>query len=206
MTQAEELELWREEQLEALREFRDAKLVTEQEFNEAEKRIEQMHAEEKAQIDADAKEAKLASTREMLDGLASLMSSGNKKLHKVGQAAALAKAILDGYSAASSAWEKGMSAGGPPVAAAYTAASLAKTASLISSIKSSGSSASGGGSAGGAGAGAAAAGGAAAAPSPRQVDINIAGGGEFIPRSAVLRLMEEINSASDENGVMIRVV
>ena len=204
MTQAEELELWREEQLEALREFRDAKLVTEQEFNEAEKRIEQMHAEEKAQIDADAKEAKLASTREMLDGLASLMSSGNKKLHKVGQAAALAKAILDGYSAASSAWEKGMSAGGPPVAAAYTAASLAKTASLISSIKSSGSSASGGGSAGGAGAGAAAAGGAA--PSPRPDDINIAGGGEFIPRSAVLRLMEEINSASDENGVMIRVV
>jgi len=202
MTQAEELELWREEQLEALREFRDAKLVTEQEFNEAEKRIEQMHAEEKAQIDADAKEAKLANTREMLDGLASLMSSGNKKLHKVGQAAALAKAILEGYSAASSAWEKGMASGGPAVAAAYTAASLAKTASLISSIKSSGSSASGGVSAGGT----AEAGGAAAAPAARQVDINIAGGGEFIPRSAVLRLMEEINSASDENGVMIRVV
>ena len=76
-------------------------------------------------------------------------------MFKIGQGAAIAQAVVKGYSSAVSAWEAGMSTGGPwapAVAAAYTAASLAKTATLISSIKSAspsggaGVSVSGGGS------------------------------------------------------------
>jgi len=88
------------------------------------------------------------------------MQTGNAKLFKIGQAAAVAEAVVSGYSAAVSAWEKGMKVGGPPVAAAFTAASLVKTGALISSITSASAT---GASAGGAAVGAAGGAGTAAA-------------------------------------------
>lgn len=86
------------------------------------------------------------------------MQSGNAKLFKIGQAAAIAESVVSGYQAAVDAWQKGMKIGGPPVAAAFTAASLVKTGMLISKIASQ--SANGGGTtsnSGGAGSTAAAA-------------------------------------------------
>jgi hypothetical protein len=80
--------------------------------------------------------AKLAALGGMFGDLSSLMNTNNKKLFKIGKAAAIAQATVDGYQAAVSAWDKGMKMGGPPLAAAFTAASLVKTGALIAGIKS----------------------------------------------------------------------
>lgn len=80
------------------------------------------------------------------------LASNSKKVQKVLQAAAIARAVIAGKDAAVQAWDAGMSTGGPwapVVAASYTAASIAKTGAMIKSIKSGGSSVGGGG--GGAG-------------------------------------------------------
>jgi hypothetical protein len=69
----------------------------------------------------------------------SLMSSGSQAAFNIGKTAAISKAVIDGYAAAVAAWNAGMSTGGPlapAIAAAYTAASVAKTAGLISSLTS----------------------------------------------------------------------
>lgn len=87
-----------------------------------------------------------------MDALVEAVSIGGKKAHKLQQKLAIANAVIHGKEAAVSAWNAGMSVGGPwapLVAAAYTAASIARTASMISSIKSGGSSMSGMGGRGG---------------------------------------------------------
>lgn len=162
MTQAEQVDLWREEQLAKLREFREAKIATEEEFNELERQINSEHQEAMAEINRRAMDAKLQAVGGAFGDLASLMQSENAKLFKIGKAAALAEAVVHGYSAAVAAWEKGMKVGGPPVAAAFTAASIARTGALISSISSASPSGGGGGFGGGTAA-------AAAAPQPLNV-------------------------------------
>lgn len=80
-----------------------------------------------------------------------VLATNSKKANKIIQAAAIYNAVVKGKEAAVAAWDAGMSTGGPwapVVAAAYTAASLAKTGSLISSIKSGGKSQGGGGGGG----------------------------------------------------------
>jgi hypothetical protein len=71
-----------------------------------------------------------------LGDMTSLMSTNSKKAFEIGKAAALAQAAINGTSAAIAAWDKGMQVGGPPVAAAFTAMSLARTGAMISSIAS----------------------------------------------------------------------
>lgn len=83
--------------------------------------------------------AKKEAERTFWGDVIGLMSSGSKKLFEIGKVAAIANAVVDGTKAAISAWKAGMSTGGPwapAVAAAYTAASLAKTGSMIQSLKS----------------------------------------------------------------------
>lgn len=157
------IEMQYEANLEKLREFREAKLGTEQEYNDLEASIKQKHEEDLLAVERAAQQQRLNAFGGALGDLSSLMQSENKKLFKIGQAAAVAKAVVEGFSAASSAWEKGMDAGGPPVAAAFIASSLAKTGSLISSIKSASSSGVGGG-----GGGIAALGGGNAGSAPQQ--------------------------------------
>jgi hypothetical protein len=73
-----------------------------------------------------------------------LLSLGGKKTEKAVKALAITQAIIKGKTAAVSAFEAGMSTGGPwapATAALYTAASIANTASMINSIKSGGKSA-----------------------------------------------------------------
>lgn len=58
---------------------------------------------------------------------------GSKKL-------SIAQAVVDGITSAVAAWRQGMQQGGPLLAAAYTAASLARTGAMIKQLKSSGTS------------------------------------------------------------------
>jgi hypothetical protein len=136
--------------------------------------VRQQSAEELARIAQMERQARLQSVQGAFGDLSSLMQSENKKLFKIGQAAALAEATISGYEAAVSAWQKGMKIGGPPVAAAFTAASLAKTGMLISQIRSASASGSGGGSSGGGGV-ASTAPAAAAQPSTQNVVIDLVG-------------------------------
>jgi hypothetical protein len=197
-TEAEMLEIWRAEQLEKLREYREAKVATEQEFNDLEARINAEHGERLANLERDAQNARLQQISGALGEMASLMQTGSNKLFKIGQAAAVAQAIVDGYSAATSAWAKGMAAGGPPLAAAYTAASLARTGAMIAGIRGASASGGGGGMAGG---------GVGTAPGGAQVSQNIALTlqGEIFGRDQVVKLINQINEAQ-EDGARIRVV
>tara|TARA_R110000851_G_scaffold3035_2_gene12240 strand:+ start:508 stop:2304 length:1797 start_codon:yes stop_codon:yes gene_type:complete len=163
--EAELLDMQYEANLEKLREFRESKMGTEEEFNALEADIKKKHEEDMLALERAAQQQRLQSFSGALGDLSSLMQSENKKLFKIGQAAAIAEAVVSGYGAAVSAWEKGMKVGGPTVAYAFAGASLLKTASLISSISSASSS----GAGGGVGGGAIAAGGGAAAPQQRRL-------------------------------------
>jgi len=141
MLESELVQSQYEQSLEMLREYREAKLGTEEEYNELEARITAEHQDALAEVERRAQQARMQMLSGAFGDIAGLMASENEKLFKIGQAAAIADAVVSGYGAAVSAWEKGMKVGGPPVAAAFTAASLAKTGGLISSIASASASA-----------------------------------------------------------------
>ena len=139
-----------EERFESLQTALERELVTRQEYDEMFVQLVQSREDRIAQVEREAQQAKLAAWSGALGDLGSLMSSESNKIFRIGQAAAIAQATVDGYSAAVSAWDKGMKAGGPPVAAAFTAMSLARTGALIAQIgssKPSGTSGGGGASA-----------------------------------------------------------
>ena len=117
------------------------------------------HEAKTTEITAQSDEVKRKMTLQNVQEGFAILASGSKKAQKLLQSVAVAQAVVTGYGAAVEAWKAGMSTGGPWVAAAYAAASVAKTAGMISQMKSSGSSmassgggtpsTSGGGSAGG---------------------------------------------------------
>lgn len=82
---------------------------------------------------------RIQSTMDGLVILEGLMNTNSKKMFKIGQAAAIARATITGVEAAINAWNAGMMLGGPfgpVVGAAFMAASIATTASQISKIRS----------------------------------------------------------------------
>ena len=197
MEESELILAQQEDALEKLREFREKKIATEEEYNALEADIKAEHQEQLAKIEREAQQQRLQAFSGALGDLASLMQSGNEKLFKVGQAAAVADAVVNGYSAAVAAWEKGMKIGGPPVAASFTAASIAKTGALIAGIKSASSSGSTG-----AATTSGTASGAAAAPQERRVAEFRFTGGNVLDPSAIVDAM---NEAYDQ-GYQIRGV
>lgn len=135
-TETELLQMRYEDELTRLQEFRDAKLITEDEFNQQEARLKQDHLDAMAEMEQRAQAARIQAISGALGDLSALMQTNNKKLFAIGKAAAVAEAVVSGYQAAVDAWQKGMKIGGPGMAAAFTAASLAKTGALISGIQS----------------------------------------------------------------------
>lgn len=78
-------------------------------------------------------------TESLGNSIMSLAQGHSKKAFEIGKKAAKASATVKGVQSAVDAWQAGMSTGGPYapfIAAAYTAASLAKTGALIRSINS----------------------------------------------------------------------
>lgn len=166
-------------------------------------RLVEIEEQRIAREDALRKAAEAAKFRDISSAfgdLSSLMQSENEKLFKIGKAAAIAEATIDGYKAATSAWEKGMSIGGPPVAAAFTAASLAKTGMLISQIQST--SKNGGGSQSAGGTSSAATSATAEEPSITQ-NRSLTLIGDNFNRKQAIEIAEYINEGSD-NGLIIR--
>jgi len=160
MTETERAQQEYETRLEQLREFRAQRVATEEEFNEAERRLTEQHQNQMRDLEFESQSARLSIISGTLGDIAGLIeSSGNRNLSAV-RALRTAEAVIDGYTAAVSAWRHGMKNGGPVLAAVQTAGSLARTGALISQIQSSGKGGAGGGSVGAAS--------AAAAPRPTQ--------------------------------------
>ena len=190
------------ERLAKLEEFRQAKMVTEAEFDELEKAARTDHTKAIADIEQNALEVKLSAISGAFGDLASLMQSNNEKTFKIGKAAALASAIIDGYSAATTAWNKGMQIGGPFAAAAFTAASLAKTGMLISNISRTQMNGSSVGAAGGGSAGT----GAASAPSaPLEVRLTGFGPSDMFTGGMIGSLLDKLSDEAGDRGYKIMV-
>lgn len=187
MTEQELLSVQYEERLLALQEARQRELLTEQEYQALKLQAQQDFNNKMRAMDAAALQTKLSAWSGAFGDLASLMNTGNKKLFKIGKMAALAQAVVDGWSSATSAWEKGMKIGGPPVAAAFTAMSLARTGAMIASIKSAQFEGGGGGTGGGAGSAP-----AAPATSPQKV-ANYQISGDVLGKSSAAELFRTIN-------------
>ena len=190
-TETEWLSEWYDEGLKTLDDALAAKKLTEEEYRAEREKLEKEHADRMRYIDEEAMNAKLENARVILGGLSALMGTESKKLFKIGQAAALAQAMIDGWAAATAAWKWGMATGGPPLAAAFTAASLAKTAAMISSIRSA--SPTGSGSSSGGTGGTATGGSASALPTQR---IDVAWNGPSESMGGMQALLDTLNDAA----------
>ena len=206
-TEQELLDQHLNDQLAKLEEFRAKKLASEEDLASMEQKIREDHAEKMKAIDAAAMQARLAAWSSGLGDLSSLMSSSNKKLFAVGKAAALAQAVIDGWSAATSAWDKGMKIGGPPAAVAFAGMSLAKTGMMIAQISATQI---GGGSAGGGGGGVGGSGGkggGAVVPGGQQnagTYMNFQFNGGWSSQEAMGRFMVESINEAIKNGATIK--
>ena len=202
MTQGEVIENWRAESLTKLNDFNALELEALGGHNEARLRIEQEYQSKLSSIKDAERQVMIQSVQGALGDVASLMQSGNKKIFAIGKAASIANAVISGYEAAVDAWKAGMKIGGPPVAAAFTAASLAKTGMLISNISSQ--QVGGGTSAGGGGGG----GGATAAVSQQSlmVDLQVSGRGDLATDpSAIDGLASALIDNFKDRGIPIMV-
>jgi TP901 family phage tail tape measure protein len=109
------------------------------EFEEKMLKIEEDAANARISIKEQEMRAKQQAEQSFWSSAIGLMSSGSKQMFEIGKAAAISRAVIDGYSAAIAAWDAGMSTGGPwapLVAAGYASASLLKTGSMIGSLQS----------------------------------------------------------------------
>lgn len=182
----------------------EAERIKDSEHKELMLRAQEDYAAKMAAIDQRERSAKLAALGGMFGDLSSLMNTNNKKLFKIGKAAAIAEATVSGYQAAVTAWEKGMKIGGPPVAAAFTAASLLKTGALIQSINSQQF---GGGSSGAASAGGGAAGATTAAPPQQNVqtlNFSVQNDPFGISDRVIRQIVGSINEAQRNGSTLIR--
>jgi hypothetical protein len=130
-----------------LADARAAGLATSEEFNMLEVEQSITHKRQLAELDKISFQEKVKMTSQALSNLSTLMNTNSRKMFEVGKAAALANAVVTGFDAAVTNYNMGSRIGGPPVGAAFAAASLAATGAQIQAISNTKF---GGGSGGGA--------------------------------------------------------
>lgn len=131
------------------------------------------------------------------------MSSHSKAAFKLNKGLSLADAIVKGYDAATAAWAYGMKVGGPPAAAAFAGASVAKTGAQIAAIKGTQFGGSGSVSGGGATSTATTTPTVADTQENRIVSINLSGG-DLYSGAQVRDLIGAINEELDA-GLDLRI-
>jgi hypothetical protein len=177
-TQRELIETERQTDLDLLQQYLDAGVAAEQEAKDLSLRIEKKHAEDRRAI-------MMQGLQGALGDASALMQAENEKLFKIGKAASIANAVINGQEAASAAWARGMAIGGPLAATAYAGASLARTGAMIGAIQST--TIGGGGGASGGGGGAVASGGATSGGTTDNLNINLSvrGSGDLTDPAAI---------------------
>ena len=98
--------------------------------------ISQEEAQKREKIAKDEREKRIAISDSLFGNLASLTSSGSRRLFEIGKAAALANATVKGYEAVVGAYAEGAKIGGPPLGAAYAATAGVAVAQQIAQIAS----------------------------------------------------------------------
>lgn len=162
-------------------------------------------------IEQDEQARRLSGYSNFFGNLASLSASSNKELAAIGNAAAIAKGVVDGYAAILSAYKAG-SEFGPVTAAAFAAAAgiaaAVHLANLTSAAGGGGGSISAPASGGGVASGTEApAGGSLSSNLPPQkpqtaIEVNIAGS-VLDSHETGLRIVDLLNTAFDQNGVVV---
>lgn len=202
MTEQELTQLQYDERLTSLDEARNRELLTEQEYNALRLQAQADFNSQMRSLDHAAMQEKLSAWSGAFGDLSSLMNTGNRKLFKIGKAAALAQAVVDGWSAATSAWDKGMKVGGPPVAGAFAAMSVARTGAMIASIKST--QFDGGGASGGGG-GAASAAVPAAVAAPLEVRLSGISADTLLTGADLGSLLSNLSKEAGDRGYRLMV-
>jgi hypothetical protein len=137
---AEELEIAHREEMAIIGEQFDAsKFASEQQWMEIRAQALAGHNDAMNNLRQQEKINAINIASSLANSVMSLAQGHSKKAFEISKKVAVASAVIDGYKAATSAWAAGMATGGPwapVVAAAYTAASLAKTGAQISAIRS----------------------------------------------------------------------
>lgn len=187
----------------ALETFRQSKQLSDEAYNALELQVKADHEQALADIEDKARSERFDAYSGAFSDLAALMASSNDKLFKIGQAASIGKAVVDGYEAAVSAWKHGMAIGGPGLATAFTAASLAKTGALIAGIASASPRGGGGGQSSGGGSTASSGGGASASSAPLQVMLNTRGSGDMISMMDWGMALDRITEVAGDRGYII---
>lgn len=202
-TEEEVLAEWREEGMETLREALESEMITEEEYRRLREKLEAEHTERMGQIRGQERNAALQGLKGMFGDLSGLMRSENDKLFKIGQAAAIARATVNGIQAAVASYKHGAEIGGPPLGAAFAAASIAKTSAMISQIAAQSPSGGGGASAAGAGApqtaGTIPGGGDVAARRP--ISLTLVGDQGF-SRAQIVQIAEALNDSSEDGQII----
>ena len=147
-TEREVLDAWRIENLILLDQYNEEELALIGGKNEAKIRLEEEYRDQLKIIEEKEQSGRLNGYRNMYGDLASLMQTQSKVLFGIGKAAAIAKAVVEGKSAAVAAFEWGAEIGGLPLAYVAQAASLASTAVMIADIASTQMGGSSGGTSG----------------------------------------------------------
>lgn len=139
---------------------REAMIAIKAQYDAQELLADQLYQAEKTKIEEEGKLAReklrkiekdnaISMALSLGSQLMNLMQGQSRRAFEFAKKAALGSAVVDGWRSAVSAWQAGMSTGGPwapVVAAGYTAASLLKTGSMIKSIRSTSFGSGGGGS------------------------------------------------------------
>lgn len=164
------------------------------------------HLRQMAEAEARWERERAAGIGQFWSDVTSLMQSENETAFKIGKAFSIAKAVIDGREAAIGAYKVGARIGGPPLGAAFAAASIAATAGMISQIintrpggATSGGSAPSGGGGGGGGGGAVAA--QEAAPSGPRVSLTLIGDQGF-SRAQIVQIAEALNDSGDDGQLV----
>ena len=201
-TEREVVDEWYAQQKEILANRRAMEILGIEGHNQAKLRLEQEYQERLQGINQAGLGGNLGVMSEFFGEAAGLMQSGNKKLFQIGQAAAIANAVVNGHNAAVAAWDKGMQAGGPPLAATFTALSVAKTASQIAAIKGASFGSGGGGSGSGTSATAGVTATGATAPQQTRAIISLQGGRSRFTVEEINDITRQLQEQSDD-GVII---
>ncbi|HEY0276299.1 MAG TPA: hypothetical protein VGC31_09560 [Paenirhodobacter sp.] len=199
MSEQELLQEQYDQRLEQLQKARDAELLTEEQYNAMKLEAQASFNEASAALDREALRNKLDAWSGALGDLSSLMDSGNKKLFAIGKASAIAQAVVEGYSAAVTAWDKGMKVGGPPTAAAFTAMSLARTGAMIASLKSTSY---GGGSSGSSSSSSSS---TTSAATQAPLEVRLTGDGSAVGWNDLGTLLTKLNEEAGDRGYKILV-
>lgn len=131
-TERQAIEKKRLERLEDLQSDFDNRLILEEDFQKAKTEIEKNARSANEKLDERASKTKEQETEKLIGKITGLMQSGNQELFRIGQAAALANAVVE----TSSAISKALASAPPPVNFILATAAGAAGAAQIAAIAS----------------------------------------------------------------------